>query len=335
MHYLGVVAIAGALFLKVSVHQIPEGHVGVYWRGGKLLTRITGPGMHLRVPFLDHFEAIQVTMQTDKVMDIPCGTKTGVNITFEKIEVVNRLQREHVYETIREYGVHYDKTWIYDKIHHEINQFCSSHTLQDVFIDKFDQVDDKIRATLQADCNRYAPGIEIISVRVTKPRIPESIMGNYVAMEVERTKVLVAAERRKVVELETEMERVKAVAEAEKKKLTSQILQKQLLLEREAQQQQEAISNQLLLARHKALADAEFYRMSREAEAHRLKLTPEFLEFTFLSALNNNTKVFFGEKLPHMVLDQRLLRGVFDEGAKGRRLHQEQQQQQQEEAQAP
>jgi hypothetical protein len=26
------------------------------------------------------------------------------------------------------------------QIHHEINQFCSSNTLQDVFIDKFDTV---------------------------------------------------------------------------------------------------------------------------------------------------------------------------------------------------
>lgn len=46
----------------------------------------------------------------------------------------------HVHATIKEYGVDYDKTWIYDKIHHEINQFCSSHSLQEVYIDKFDQV---------------------------------------------------------------------------------------------------------------------------------------------------------------------------------------------------
>lgn len=45
-----------------------------------------------------------------------------------------------MYETLRNYGVTYDKTWIYDKIHHEINQFCSGHTLQQVYIDMFDQV---------------------------------------------------------------------------------------------------------------------------------------------------------------------------------------------------
>ena len=44
-----------------------------------------------------------------------------------------------MYETLLNYGVNYDKTWIYDKIHHEINQFCSSHSLQQVYIDMFDQ----------------------------------------------------------------------------------------------------------------------------------------------------------------------------------------------------
>lgn len=46
-----------------------------------------------------------------------------------------------------------------------------------------------MKDALQADCTKYAPGIEIISVRVTKPSIPESIRRNFVQMEEERTKV--------------------------------------------------------------------------------------------------------------------------------------------------
>ena len=55
-------------------------------------------------------------------------------------QVVNKLSKAHVHATMQEYGVNYDRIWIYDKIHHEINQFCSRHTLQEVYIDKFDQV---------------------------------------------------------------------------------------------------------------------------------------------------------------------------------------------------
>lgn len=35
----------------------------------------------------------------------------------------------------------------------------------------------------------------------------------------------------------------------------------------------------------------------KEAEANRLKLTPEFLELKYIEAIANNTKIFFGDKV--------------------------------------
>ena len=54
---------------------------------------------------------------------------------------------------------------------------------------KFSQIDEKMKDALQGDCTRYAQGIEIISVCVTKPTIPESIRRNFEQMEEECTKV--------------------------------------------------------------------------------------------------------------------------------------------------
>ncbi len=34
----------------------------------------------------------------------------------------------------------YDKLWIFSKIHHEMNQLCSKSTLQEIYVDNFDQV---------------------------------------------------------------------------------------------------------------------------------------------------------------------------------------------------
>jgi hypothetical protein len=48
-----------------------------------------------------------------------------------------------------------------------------------------------MKEAIQRDCTRYAPGIEIIGVRVTKPKIPPSIARNYEIMEEERTKVVI------------------------------------------------------------------------------------------------------------------------------------------------
>ncbi|GAA0184196.1 hypothetical protein LIER_31484 [Lithospermum erythrorhizon] len=337
--------------LKTSfsiLHQVPEGHVGVYWRGGALLNIITDPGFHLKLPLITHFEPMQVTLQTDlvrwpellmlarlhmyvcittfssmldkTVRDIPCGTKGGVMINFEKIEVVNRLKKDYVYDTLLNYGVQYDNTWIYDKIHHEINQFCSSHSLQQVYIDMFDQIDERMKDALQGDCTRYAPGIEIISVRVTKPAIPERIRQNFEQMEEERTKVLdglaviflillvlIAMERQRVSEKEAETHKKIAISEAEKHAHVSTIQMEQKLMEKDSARKQEEISNAMYLAREKSLADANFYKTMKEAEANKLKLTPQFLELKFIEAITNNSKIFFGNKIPNMVLDQRLL----------------------------
>ena len=57
-----------------------------------------------------------MTLQTDKVNNVPCGTSGGVNVLFEQIEVVNRLKKELALETVKQYTVNYDKLWIFDKI---------------------------------------------------------------------------------------------------------------------------------------------------------------------------------------------------------------------------
>ena len=56
-----------------------------------------------------------------------------------------------------------------------------------------------------------APGLFIQAVRVTKPKIPENIRRNYESMEAEKTKLLIAEQRQRVVEKEAETERRRAV----------------------------------------------------------------------------------------------------------------------------
>ncbi|MCL7031311.1 hypothetical protein MKW94_012430 [Papaver nudicaule] len=229
------------------LHQVPEGHVGVYWRGGALLKTITDPGFHMMMPLITQFEPIQVTPQTYQLEDIPCGTKGGVMINFEKLEVVTHLCKDYVYETLLNYGVQYDKTWIYDKIRREINQLCSAQSLQQVYIDKFDQIGERMKEALQMDCTSYAPGIEILSVHVTQPTIPQSIRRNFENMEEEHTKVLMAVEKQKVAEKEAGTPKKIVLADTEDSSPVNKI--------RSAKMQEE-IDNQRYLAREKSLADA-------------------------------------------------------------------------------
>ncbi|KAM3706926.1 hypothetical protein ACJW31_03G187300 [Castanea mollissima] len=269
------------------LHQVPEGHVGVYWRGGALLKTVNDPGFHLKLPFITRYEPVQVTLQTDQVRDIPCGTKGGVMINFEKIEVVNRLHKDYVHDTLLKYGEQYDKIWIYDKIHHEINQFCNSHSLLQVYIDVFDQIGEKMKDALQGDCRRNAPGIEIISVHVTKPTIPESIRRNFEQLKEERIKVLIAIEKQRVVEIEAETNKKKAISEAENSANVGKILMKQKLMEKDSARKQQEIENQIYMDRQKVKANANLYRELKEAEANKLKLTPQYLELKLIEAIKN------------------------------------------------
>lgn len=79
----------GILLFLISggVHKIEEGHIGVYWRGGALMEGITEPGYHLMFPIMTSYANIQVSVQTDRVDNIPVYLKT-----FNYISVV--LQEE-------------------------------------------------------------------------------------------------------------------------------------------------------------------------------------------------------------------------------------------------
>ncbi|KAI9111667.1 hypothetical protein K1719_017357 [Acacia pycnantha] len=249
-----------------TLHQVPEGHVGVYWRGGALLKTITKPGFHIKMPLITQYEPVR--------------------INFEKIQVVNRLHIEYVYETLLNYGVHYDKTWIHDKIHHHINQFCTSHSLQQVYIDDFAKIGEKIKEALQVDCTRYALGIEIIGVHVTKPAIPDCIKRNFEQLEEEHIKGLIAIERQKVAKKEAETSKKMAISEAEENAKVSKIHMEQTLLEKEGSRRQQEIENQMYLQRERCRADANFYQATKEAEAeaNRLKLA-EYLKLKNVEAI--------------------------------------------------
>eukprot|EP01096_Ripella_sp_DP13-Kostka_P010646 TRINITY_DN4227_c0_g1_i1.p2 TRINITY_DN4227_c0_g1~~TRINITY_DN4227_c0_g1_i1.p2 ORF type:complete len:343 (+),score=166.41 TRINITY_DN4227_c0_g1_i1:46-1074(+) len=322
---VAVLAAIAGLGVMDSYHEVPEGHLGVYWFGGAMLERVTEPGFHFKLPFVERVAHVQYTLQTDTVRDIPCGTSGGVLIYFDKIEVVNVLDKKFVYKTIKQFGVDYDKTWIFDKIHHEINQFCSSHSLQEVYIEQFEKLDEALASSLQQQCNEWETGIKIVAIRVTKPRIPDSVRKNYEAVEESKTQLMVAEQTQRVRRAEEETKRVQAkiraemeaetaiinarkeaevsLIESEKIANQSKIRREMEIFEKEAEKTMALIENEISVARQRAAADSTFYSLTTEAEALSKKLTPEYLKYTLYTSLANNTKIFFGEKIPQIFLD--------------------------------
>ncbi len=42
-----------------STYRVDEGHVGVCWRGGALLTEVSNSGWNIKMPLIDHCENVQ------------------------------------------------------------------------------------------------------------------------------------------------------------------------------------------------------------------------------------------------------------------------------------
>lgn len=303
---VAALSVAFVLFLVVnfSLHKIDEGHVGVYYRGGALLKQTSSPGFHMMIPFITTFRSIQVTLQTDEVKNVPCGTSGGVMIYFDRIEVVNILSPDSVYDMVKNYTADYDRTLIFNKVHHELNQFCSVHNLQEVYINLFDQIDENLKTALQRDLIIMAPGLFIQAVRVTKPKIPETIRRNYEMMEAEKTKLLIAEQKQKVVEKDAETDRKKALIDAEKVAQVAKIQYTQKILEQESLRKMSYIEDEMHFSREKMKADGEYYSKLKLAEANKLLLTPEFLEIKRYEAISANSKVYFGKDIPSMFIDQ-------------------------------
>lgn len=295
---IGVIFAVAVMIFNSSIHRIDEGHVGVYYRGGALLTATSDPGYHFMLPFITSFRSVQTTLQTDEVKNVPCGTSGGVMIYFDRIEVVNKLDIAAVHDIVKNYTADYDKTLIYNKIHHELNQFCSVHNLQEVYIDLFDQIDENLKKALQEDLNSLAYGLMVQAVRVTKPKIPESIRRNYEAMEAEKTKLLIFQARQKVVEKEAETERKKAIIEAEKAQMVAKITWEQKIMEKESEKKIAEIEAQTHMNKEKSIADAEFYKAEKEAQSNKLKLTKDYLELVKYQSLSKNSKIYFGNSIP-------------------------------------
>lgn len=303
-----LLAVAGgglflALAMNFALHKVEEGHVAVYYRGGALLQSTASPGYHVMVPFVTSYRTVQTTLQTDKIRNIPCGTAGGVMIYFDQIEVVNILQRSSVHDIVKNYTADYDRVLIFNKIHHELNQFCSSHTLQEVYIDMFDTIDENLKKALQQDLVEMAPGLRVQAVRVTKPKIPESIRKNFELMEGEKTKLLIAMQKQKVVEKEAETDRKKALIEAEKVAAVAKIQYQQMLKEKETQKRISEIEDESHVARMKARADADLYGAKSEAEANEVRLTAQYLEYQRIQALASISKVYYGPDIPSLLMD--------------------------------
>jgi hypothetical protein len=161
-----------------------------------------------------------------------------------------------------------------------------------------------LKIALQKDLNLFAPGLYVQAVRVTKPKIPETIRRNYELMEGEKTKLMISAQRQKVVEKDAETERKKAIIEAEKNQQVAKITFDQKIMEKESLKKMSTIEDEMFFNREKMRADAEFYTKEKLSDGNRLLLTKEYLQLKKYESIAQNSKIYFGSDIPTMFYER-------------------------------
>lgn len=247
---------------------------------------------------------MKVSIQTDVVTSVPCGTSNGTLVYFDKIEVVNKLKKQYVYETVLNYTEEYERFWITDKIHHEINQFCSKHSLQEIYIDIFDQLDEELIKYLNRDLENWAPGIEILSIRVTKPNIPERIKRNFEEMEKLKIDYFIAAEKEKVKVEEELTKQRQQVIKAESNFDVKRIDLKKGIEKKENDLKMARIEGEMIFEKAKTQIETEFMAAFEEAEMYPVLFTDQYMSFLATDALTSNATFMLGDEIPNVQLKQ-------------------------------
>jgi regulator of protease activity HflC (stomatin/prohibitin superfamily) len=130
--------------------------------------------------------------------------------------------------------------------------------LQEIYIDLFDRLDEELMKALSSDIKKWAPGIEILSVRVTKPTIPKKILQNVEEMEKIKVEYLIAIERERtaVEERRTNQSQAKIKAEAD---LSVKRIELGKLLDRKKNElKMGKIEADIIVEREKSRVNAEF-----------------------------------------------------------------------------
>merc|ERR1711936_383554 len=250
-----------------SYHKIHEGNVGIYFRHGALQERVTEPGVHFMMPFIEDFREIQA---------------------------ITTIKKDKIITMTKQFGVEFKNVLIYDRIKENLRIFCANHTINEVYNTLFLSIVQQVLTNVRTSIVRLGEdGIEILNLVVPKPEIPADIAHNYKQVKVQWTEQLVANQTQKTEEIRKKTELIKAVADAERQKAVLEIKIQEQILEKEGQKNVSSINNEIRREAEQNEANIAKYKIEKEAEANSQLFTDKFVQLNLAKSLSNNTKFYF------------------------------------------
>jgi len=290
---LGVAAIVVAAVVD-GFHEIPEGHVGIYYKFGALKDDVTDPGIHYMQPFVTTFKTILIRPEELSLDNVDAITKDGIAIDFNGINVLSRTRRSKVVYLIKEYGINFKRVLINNRIREDLRLFCANKTIDDVYNEQFLDIVAAVKTDTEKQIKHLSnDAVEILNLVIPKPDIPKDIAQNYKQVKVQWTEQLVAQQQKKTEEIKKETELLKAVADARRQKDVLEIKIQEQIIETEGKKNISDINNQIVREKQNNLADIAKYAKEQEALGNKDLYSPDYVRLKMAQSLSNNTKFFF------------------------------------------
>ena len=268
---LSILASASAIYTA-----IPSGHVGVYSWMGQIQDEPLH-GVQTYNPLTSNIQHVKYVQDTDRLTDVRCVSKEGVNINVPSIEIANSIDPNFVISVVRRYGFEYDKVLVLNPLGQRMRELCAERTVDEIEITDFKELDDLLKEEIQKQVNQVSSGITIDWVRITNVIIPDAIKQKRLELAAEKANRLLAEEHAKRVAVEKQTEAFVQKADNERA-LAATMLQAEQI-------------------KRLAVANAAADELSAGAMAKFYQI-PGYADVLKIQALSGNMKVYFGDHLP-------------------------------------
>lgn len=226
-------------------------------------------------------------------------------MSFSKVEVVWKVRGpQGAWRLVKQHGRQFQKLWITDQIKSQVSQLCSKHSVADLYIHLFASMDEAIQSALTKILVKWAPDIQVLSVRTTKPQLPQILADEYQAVENARAQLQVVSQKQATALGKALNNAKRQVMQAERALEIARIDAARLLETAASRQEIAEIDNRMLLARAKQHADSQHERAVRAAGAEKALLSQQYLDSLRATALfNSTTEAYFGDKIPRVIFE--------------------------------
>jgi hypothetical protein len=261
------------------------GCVGIYYKNGKRIDPIQqSGGWNFRfMPTTKFYNDISIQLQVDNIKNVECGSKDGLTLKFPEIKVYNILNNDDTCIKKVIDGFHipgerdYDQILIYSIIESEVLQFCKDYTFDEIYIKKFNTLDELLMEKLTQNLIEHGVQdcLKIKDVRLTRPSISRELKERFEEIEMEKKKKILKEQEKITQELENEIAQQKAVAIKNKEKAEQKVELEKLKEKAESDNTIQEINNEIQYKKQKSIADSIKYAETSKSDSEKYKKEKE------------------------------------------------------------